>query len=273
MDKEQHERLRKRFNPEGSDLRRLQLRQVEMLKYIDDVCRRNDIKYWLAAGNLLGYVRHFGEFIPWDDDVDIELETSEYKRLIAALKAESHPDFEVQDGYNDRYFDVHFAKLRDKHSIVSEAETDLYRFRGCYLDIFPLRRALPPVIVFTTELRKRYFGYVARNIKNTYLRKALTLAGKYAFLRCLFPALSFITRPFTKKDIIYHSPSSVAVDFAPRRLENIYPLQRVVFEGVEVYAPGNTDGFLRDMYGDYMTVPDTDKIHFHFDRDKIVWKD
>lgn len=63
------------------------------------------------------------------------------------------------------------------------------------------------------------------------------------------------------------------MDFAPRRLENLYPLQRVVFEGVEVYAPGNTDGFLRDMYGDYMTVPDPDKIRFHFDRDKIVWKD
>ena len=100
MDEIQHRQLREHFNPEGSDLRRLQKRQVEMLKYLDDICQANDIKYWLAAGNLLGCVRHFGEFIPWDDDIDIELEKKEYDRLVTVLKQQRHPDFEVQDGYN-----------------------------------------------------------------------------------------------------------------------------------------------------------------------------
>ena len=64
--------LRARFNPDGSLLRRHQLRMLEMLTYIDGVCVQHDIPYWLSSGTLLGAVRH-GGFIPWDDDVDIEL--------------------------------------------------------------------------------------------------------------------------------------------------------------------------------------------------------
>lgn len=272
MDESLHLELRQRFNPDGSDLRRLQLRQIDMLKYLDNICRKNDIKYWLAAGNLLGYVRHFGEFIPWDDDIDIEIEYNDYKRLIAILKKEQHPDFEVQHGSNDRYFEVHFAKLRDKHSFIPEAETDLYRLKGCYIDIFPMRRGFKSVIKFTTNLRRRYFGILARRVKFMPLRKMLTIVGKGLLIQGFFPLINTIVRPFSRKDIVYHSPAAVAVDYNPRRIANLYPLQRIVFEGIEVNAPANPDGFLRDMYGDYMTVPDPDKLHYHFDREKIIWK-
>ena len=64
--------LRERYNPDGSILRKQQLRMLEMLQYIDFVCKKHNIRYWLCSGTLLGAVRH-GGFIPWDDDVDIEM--------------------------------------------------------------------------------------------------------------------------------------------------------------------------------------------------------
>ena len=64
--------LRERYNPNGSTLRKQQLRMLEMLQYIDSVCKKHNIRYWLCSGTLLGAVRH-GGFIPWDDDVDIEM--------------------------------------------------------------------------------------------------------------------------------------------------------------------------------------------------------
>ena len=42
---EQQAELRAKYNPDGSNLRRMQLHILEMLKYIDKVCRENNIKY------------------------------------------------------------------------------------------------------------------------------------------------------------------------------------------------------------------------------------
>lgn len=43
--------LRKRFNPDGSLLRRQQLRMLELLEVIDVICRKHQIPYWLSFRN------------------------------------------------------------------------------------------------------------------------------------------------------------------------------------------------------------------------------
>ena len=46
--------------------------QMGILDYIDDLCRKHGLKYWIDYGTLLGAVRHKG-YIPWDDDIDISM--------------------------------------------------------------------------------------------------------------------------------------------------------------------------------------------------------
>ena len=58
---------------------------INILKYIDDICKENDIKYSLIDGSLIGAIRHKG-IIPWDDDIDIGLLYNDYKKLIELLK-------------------------------------------------------------------------------------------------------------------------------------------------------------------------------------------
>lgn len=84
------------FNKEGTILRKHQLRMLDMLSYIDTICRENNIKYWLAGGTLLGAVRHQG-FIPWDDDVDIELFKEDFDRLLTLLSADSGSGYSLPD--------------------------------------------------------------------------------------------------------------------------------------------------------------------------------
>ena len=55
---------------------------ARLLEYADIVLTQNDIPYWISCGTLLGAVRHQG-FIPWDDDIDLQLKLSDRPRLLA----------------------------------------------------------------------------------------------------------------------------------------------------------------------------------------------
>ena len=69
-----------------------EIKQVELdiLKYLHDLCEQHHIKYFIDFGTLLGAVRHKG-FIPWDDDTDISLARDEFEKLYKVLKMKIIP--------------------------------------------------------------------------------------------------------------------------------------------------------------------------------------
>lgn len=61
--------------------------QLEGLQEIDRICRKHDIKYSLGGGTCLGQVRH-GGFIPWDDDIDLDMTVENYERFLEIAPSE-----------------------------------------------------------------------------------------------------------------------------------------------------------------------------------------
>lgn len=47
---------------------------LDEMMYFDTFCRKNGIRYYLFYGSLLGAAREKG-FIPWDDDIDLAMNT------------------------------------------------------------------------------------------------------------------------------------------------------------------------------------------------------
>ena len=65
----------------------LHRRTLEMMKDILMVFEKNNIRYAICGGTLLGAATT-GKFIPWDDDFDVCVFEEDYDRMIQLLIAE-----------------------------------------------------------------------------------------------------------------------------------------------------------------------------------------
>lgn len=113
--------------------REIQLAELNILKYFDMICKRNNLKYSLAGGSLLGAIRHKG-FIPWDDDIDIMMPRPDYERLIKILRKEGHSQYKLYDVSTEN-LKLPFIKIIDKRICVNETQDNT---TNLWIDIFPL---------------------------------------------------------------------------------------------------------------------------------------
>ena len=70
-------------------MNKIQKCELEILKAISKFCEKNNIKYSLIGGTMIGAVRHQG-FIPWDDDIDLAMIRQEYEKFIICVKKQNY---------------------------------------------------------------------------------------------------------------------------------------------------------------------------------------
>lgn len=91
----------------------------ELLCKFDLFCKSNDVEYFLIYGTLLGAVRHKG-FIPWDDDIDLAMDSDNFSKLKLLAKEGKLPEgLEFQDALYTKGCRV--PKIRDLESSVIDA--------------------------------------------------------------------------------------------------------------------------------------------------------
>lgn len=255
-----HDSLKSKFSPEGSPLRRQQLRMLEILCQIDRICKKHGIHYWLSSGTLIGAARH-GGFIPWDDDLDIEMMREDYTRLMAILPEELPSTMALQSHETDPTYFFYYAKIRDRRSILAEGNNydRLWKEKGIYIDIFPLEKQ--PVAIH--KISEKTVGHMYKIWRTCTddgvgIRKVMRLF--HFNRRFIFPFLRFLCR-ISATDVI---TSGMGIPYHnPRYARDIFPLSTLKFEGIDFPVPHDYDHMLRIMYGDYMQLPPEESITSH----------
>lgn len=122
------------------NVRAVQEKILETMKYIDKLCRENSITYYIMGGTALGAIRH-GGFIPWDDDLDIFMTPDQYMRFKTIFEQENSDKFIIQEWRTTPEY-LEYAKVRMNGTTFIEENfrdrRDLHQ--GIYVDIMILHK-------------------------------------------------------------------------------------------------------------------------------------
>lgn len=159
---------------------------IRIIEFVDSICKKNDIKYSITYGTLIGALRH-GNFIPWDDDADIMMTREEFNKFKTALKNE--PEAVL--------FKILFT---DRFSIK-----ELYE-EGIFIDIFVIDYAPASaserkrIVLLSKLMRLSIFSwktYAKKAKKMNFIKKILFF---FAYLICMI--VGGIIKLFMKNKLV-----------------------------------------------------------------------
>lgn len=221
-------------------VRDVQMKLLDILKDIDNLCQRHNISYWLTGGSALGAVRHQG-FIPWDDDADIGMMYEDYLHFLNVVK-ELDARYVVQCFNTHKEYNVCVPamKIRLKNTYCEEYNWLLKNkckdSDGLFIDVFIIDYISPnkykdfiwrcrngALMLMITALENLHCNPLV--LKRRYIRNArkygeLNKGSKFIGYDLTWSFNSFFHPVVYKKD-------------------SVFPIQYVIFEDTKLPIPNN----------------------------------
>ena len=243
--------------------------QLGILNVVADYCEKNDIKYWIDCGTLLGAVRHKG-YIPWDDDIDVGMLREDYDKFIYSFNSSSER-YKVYSIENNPNFYFPHAKVLDTETLLYEPDENGLKLH-INIDIFIYDNAPDDDCVVRKMFDRRDKLLRAKGFrlfKYNSPKKLKKIVG-----RCLNLLLKVFPKNYFDKKIIENSKKYFGAK--TERVGNFSSFSRtcchkriftdfttIEFEGREYSCPVGYDEWLKAFYGDYMQLPPKEKQISH----------
>lgn len=223
--------------------------QIGALKFLDKICRENNIRYFISSGTLLGAVRHKG-YIPWDDDIDVILVIKDLKKLVDAVE-KSDSNYSILSIANDDtcYYDEG-AILYDKTTVCDINHFPLQLTAGVYIDIFPL--------IGLPDSESEINSYV-QEVKDAEMNMVNTLYDEEECNKAKIKLFELMQKyDYDKSNRAGHILGSYFMSESGPKQWFGRAIQ-MQFEDGFYNAPREYDKYLTSVYGDYMQLPPVEK--------------
>lgn len=266
--------------PQNEEDRRFKEQILHVFKFTVRFLQQHGLRYVACGGTVLGAVRH-QDFIPWDDDIDIYMSRQDYERLLDLRDECRREGFDVVS-LRDKGYYLPFAKVCDMHTTLWEEEQ--YPFpMGVYVDIFALDNFSCSDAELTAIQRRslKHFYHYLPAVTHFSPRLLLQAVHQHQSETVRQQLLAIVCRPFRRLLLqrflnyqrwysSFDGEKTVCVTqwagriFKREWFEDVIELP---FADTTVVVPRDYDGYLRCLYGDYMTPPPVEQrvtAHHHY---------
>lgn len=242
------------------------------------ICTINNIPYYMIGGTQLGAIRH-GGFIPWDDDMDFGIPRPYYEKFKKCCLEQAQHPYKLITGENSSY-PIGYYKMQDKGTLIEDPMMGFNNSSpiGVYIDIFPLDECSNDYSKLHSLDRKRIiFDHIVRGIFEKIPHRKWYYGIANYILHYLLPHNHTAKMWWMKQKNAICMKYSQTGKEAMINLYGIYKERELVdksiwgkptlykFEDTEFLGPEDYDGFLKQIYKDYMKLPPENKRHIHVD--------
>ena len=245
---------------------------LEMLVAFDAFCKEHGLTYYLSGGTLLGAVRHKG-FIPWDDDIDVNMPRPDCEKLMALSGGKIGKFNLVPPNSAQRTFAYHWKLYGDDVLVskrVARKRTGISsKIIPAFMDIFPIE-GLPEDYDQAVEhyqkikeiKRKARFQaflpqYRGRNPINKIKYKLARYYFQYFDVTDYHDEVIKHAKKYSYENSEHVGVMMTDVHGIVERVEKSdYPgVIEMEFEGATVQAPSGYHTYLKQLYGEkYMEI-------------------